>query len=70
MQAALTGLLVTAALAVVKLLAGILGHSYALVTDAIESSTDIFSGESRRGPSGHKDRRGCSHSCIWECDPD
>src|SRR3954469_2501807 len=43
MRAALTGLLVNAALAVVKLLAGILGHSYALVADAIESSTDIFS---------------------------
>jgi cation diffusion facilitator family transporter len=32
-----------AALVVVKLLAGILGHSYALVADAIESSTDISS---------------------------
>ena len=28
---------------VTKLLAGILGHSYALVADAIESSTDLFS---------------------------
>src|SRR4051794_7342669 len=43
MRAALTGMLVNAALVVVKLLAGILGHSYALVADAIESSTDIFS---------------------------
>ena len=43
MRAALTGLLVNAALVVVKLLAGLLGHSYALVADAIESSTDIFS---------------------------
>src|SRR4051812_4229134 len=43
MRAALTGLLVNAALVVVKLLAGILGHSYALVADAIESSTDLFS---------------------------
>jgi cation diffusion facilitator family transporter len=43
MRAALTGLLVNAVLVVVKLLAGILGHSYALVADAIESSTDIFS---------------------------
>src|SRR3954469_6211793 len=43
MRAALGGLLVNAALVVVKLLAGILGHSYALVADAIESSTDIFS---------------------------
>jgi cation diffusion facilitator family transporter len=43
MRAALTGLLVNAVLVVIKLLAGILGHSYALVADAIESSTDIFS---------------------------
>jgi cation diffusion facilitator family transporter len=43
MRAALTGLKVNAAMVVVKLLAGILGHSYALVADAIESSTDIFS---------------------------
>src|SRR5262245_57194862 len=43
MRAALAGLLVNAALVVVKLLAGILGHSYALIADAIESSTDIFS---------------------------
>lgn len=43
MRAALTGLLVNAALVVVKLLAGIIGDSYALVADAIESSTDIFS---------------------------
>ena len=43
MQAALTGLWVNAAMVAVKLVAGILGHSYALVADAIESSTDIFS---------------------------
>jgi cation diffusion facilitator family transporter len=43
MRAALAGLSVNAALVVVKLLAGIVGHSYALVADAIESSTDIFS---------------------------
>src|SRR3954452_6680509 len=43
MRAAPTGLLVNAALVVVKLLAGILGHSYALIADAIESSTDLFS---------------------------
>ena len=30
-------------LAVVKALAGIFGHSYALVADAIESATDVFS---------------------------
>ncbi|WP_240907362.1 cation diffusion facilitator family transporter [Paludisphaera rhizosphaerae] len=43
MKAALTGLGVNAAMVTVKLLAGILGHSYALVADAVESSTDIFS---------------------------
>ncbi len=35
------GLLVNAVLAVVKLVAGLLGNAYALVADAIESSTDI-----------------------------
>ena len=43
MRAALAGLWVNAILVVVKLVAGIVGHSYALVADAIESSTDIFS---------------------------
>src|SRR5688572_21179160 len=43
MRAVLTGLLINAALVVIKLLAGILGHSYVLVADAVESSTDIFS---------------------------
>jgi cation diffusion facilitator family transporter len=43
MRAALTGLLVNISLVIGKLLAGIAGHSYALVADAIESSTDIFS---------------------------
>jgi cation diffusion facilitator family transporter len=43
MRAALTGLLVNIVLVIVKLLAGIAGHSYALIADAIESSTDIFS---------------------------
>jgi cation diffusion facilitator family transporter len=43
MQAALTGLFVNASLVAVKLLAGIIGNSYALLADAIESSTDIFS---------------------------
>ena len=33
---------VNAALVVAKLAAGIVGHSYALVADAVESSTDIF----------------------------
>jgi len=42
-QAAQMGLLVNALLVVTKLIAGIVGNSYALVADAIESSTDIFS---------------------------
>jgi cation diffusion facilitator family transporter len=42
-RAAQVGLLVNAGLAVCKLLAGILGNSYALVADAIESGTDLFS---------------------------
>ncbi len=37
------GLLVNAVLVIVKVLAGLIGHSYALVADGIESSTDIFS---------------------------
>lgn len=37
------GLLVNAALAVTKLVAGVVGHSYALIADGIESSADIFS---------------------------
>lgn len=35
------GLVVNAGLAVIKLLAGLLGNSYALVADAVESSTDM-----------------------------
>jgi cation diffusion facilitator family transporter len=42
-RSAQTGLLVNAALALVKLLAGIIGHSYALVADALESTLDVFS---------------------------
>jgi cation diffusion facilitator family transporter len=42
MRAALWGLLANTALVLLKLVAGILGHSYALVADAIESSTDMF----------------------------
>ena len=36
------GLMVNAALAAVKLVAGIVGNSYALVADAVESTADIF----------------------------
>jgi cation diffusion facilitator family transporter len=42
-QAARAGLVVNIVLVIVKLLAGIAGHSSALVADAIESFTDIFS---------------------------
>ena len=41
-QITLIGLLVNVALAGTKLIAGILGHSYALVADAVESITDIL----------------------------
>ena len=37
------GLLINAGLALIKLVAGVLGHSYALVADAVESMADIFS---------------------------
>lgn len=40
-RAALLGLLINAALAVLKLVAGIVGHSFALVADAVESLVDI-----------------------------
>lgn len=42
-RAAQIGLAVNVVLVLVKLISGIVGHSYALVADAIESSTDIFS---------------------------
>jgi cation diffusion facilitator family transporter len=42
-RSAQLGLLVNALLAVVKLVAGLVGHSYALVADAVESSADVFS---------------------------
>jgi cation diffusion facilitator family transporter len=38
-----TGMVINGCLALVKLLAGILGHSYALIADAVESVADIFS---------------------------
>lgn len=42
-RSAQLGVLVNAGLALVKLMAGIIGHSYALVADGIESAADIFS---------------------------
>ncbi len=40
--AAWAGVVVNAALAAIKLVAGVIGHSYALVADAVESLADIF----------------------------
>jgi cation diffusion facilitator family transporter len=42
-RAAQLGILVNAVLAVTKLLAGVIGNSYALIADAVESGADIFS---------------------------
>lgn len=41
-RSAQIGVLVNAALAIVKLAAGIVGNTYALVADAVESTADIF----------------------------
>ena len=42
-RAAKIGLVANAALVLVKLISGIVGHSYALIADAVESTTDLFS---------------------------
>ena len=42
-RAAQAGLLANAVLSLVKLMAGILGNSYALIADAVESGADVFS---------------------------
>jgi cation diffusion facilitator family transporter len=42
-RSAQLGIFANAGLATLKLIAGILGHSYALVADGIESAADIFS---------------------------
>ena len=41
-RAAQTAILVNTGLAIVKFAAGLLGHTYALVADAVESMTDVF----------------------------
>ena len=41
-QLAVLGIVINAALAAVKIAAGILGHCYALIADGIESTLDIF----------------------------
>src|SRR5262245_48511309 len=43
LRATFLGLVVNTALASTKLAAGILGHSHALVADAVESLADVFS---------------------------
>src|SRR5579883_1446192 len=43
LRATLLGMVVNAFLAAGKLVAGLLGHSHALVADAVESFADIFS---------------------------
>ncbi len=42
-RSAQAGLLINAVLAVVKVITGVLGNSYALIADGVESTTDIFS---------------------------
>ncbi|KGO85006.1 cobalt-zinc-cadmium resistance protein [Flavobacterium rivuli WB 3.3-2 = DSM 21788] len=42
LKTTLTGIIVSLALAVIKALGGIFGNSYALIADAIESTTDII----------------------------
>jgi cation diffusion facilitator family transporter len=42
-RAAQAGVVTNLSLAMVKFIAGVLGHSYALVADAIESAADVFS---------------------------
>jgi cation diffusion facilitator family transporter len=41
-RAAQTGMIINAALAGIKLVAGIVGNTYALVADAVESGADVF----------------------------
>lgn len=41
-RSAQAGMIVNAALAIVKLVAGLVGNTYALVADAVESTADIF----------------------------
>jgi cation diffusion facilitator family transporter len=43
MRSAQVAILINTGLAIIKLVAGIVGHTYALVADAIESTADIFS---------------------------
>ncbi|MFQ5807038.1 MAG: cation diffusion facilitator family transporter [Phycisphaerae bacterium] len=42
LRVSVIGLLINAGLAIIKLVTGVVGHSYALVADAVESLADIF----------------------------
>jgi cation diffusion facilitator family transporter len=42
LRLSLVGLFINGALAILKLVTGIVGHSYALIADAVESMADIF----------------------------
>src|SRR4030095_2646099 len=43
-RASLGGVLVSIALGAIKVIAGVLGHSYALIADGVESMLDVVSG--------------------------
>src|SRR5688572_20408181 len=43
-RASLASVLISVALGAVKIIAGILGHSYALIADGVESMLDVVSG--------------------------
>lgn len=43
LQAVFFGLIINCILAVVKIITGLIGHSYALIADGIESTLDVFS---------------------------
>src|SRR5687768_4959431 len=43
-RASLRGVLISFALGVIKIVSGIVGHSYALIADGVESSLDVVSG--------------------------
>ncbi|MCF6148032.1 MAG: cation transporter [Candidatus Kuenenia sp.] len=42
-KASILGIIVNTALAIIKIIIGIIGHSYALIADGIESTTDVIS---------------------------
>jgi cation diffusion facilitator family transporter len=42
-RSAQAGIIANAGLAVIKILTGLIGHSYALIADGVESATDVFS---------------------------